>query len=448
MADVVRLAIVYDTAQAAAAVTSLNGRLDKLNQATTRSSVVFARAKDRWATSSEIMASMASSAAKAGETLQSPTRRIFSLSEAMGKIGPTASISGARLQGMARAGLTLASGLATGTLSARTLAMAMSRLAGAAVLGAVIISIITVVNALKEYKRIVQDVEDTIDRLQTGARDTKREIALMLGENVRPESNAEKAIKRLRDAAAEMRREAARLGGGAGKLLNEQADALLAEIPGIAARAAGQPARVAARALQEYNRELEKNARILFLLNAGPLEQMDAELALMKKRLNDLVEAEGPHSKAVAFQAEQINLLTARMGKLRRAATLLTGGLDAIANAIEDFVITGTLAFEDLLNNILRMLYRDFTQGIIGGIVNSVTRRSAGGVGQPGIETTGDATTGGPMGSVASNVTFNINAIDAKGVAAFIQGNGAQIAATVAGHAARARGLRKQLTRG
>src|SRR6185503_8355570 len=160
MADVVRLAIVYDTSQAAAQLADLNSK---------------------------------------GAQLTGTTQKLSS----------AAAIGGSRLRGMALAGAKLGSALGAGDLSAKGLAATVGRLAGASAFGALAVTVINVINALEEFKRISKDVEDTIGSVATSARDAKADVARLLGE-APAESNAEKAIRRLRDAVAGMRKEATR----------------------------------------------------------------------------------------------------------------------------------------------------------------------------------------------------------------------------------------------
>lgn len=447
MADVLRLAIIYDTSQAAAKLTDLDSRLTKLTTTSNRSQVVFRQSSQRWATASEIMASMATSAAKAGESLQQPAKHAFSLAEAMGTAGAAANVSTARLRGVANAGLRLAAGLASGNLSAAGLASAMSRLAGPLAIGAVIISVINVVNALKEYRRISQDVEDTVGNMASAARDASEDVRRMLGE-APAETPAERAIKRIRDAVRQMRQEATRLGGPAGEEINRQADVLERQLGGIGKRASLLPAREAAKSLAEYNRQLVRQSQLLDLLNAGPFERMEADLAISKKRLEDLVNAGKGATQEAQLLAYAIGIGAKRLADLKRAAALMTGGLNIMADSLEQFVIEGTASFTDFLNNILRLLYRDATDSLISGIVGRYVKSRAGGPTGGGTEVSGSGGPGAPSGSVVSNVTYQVQAMDAQGVAQFFQRNAGQMAAEVTRQATRSRGMRKALTRG
>jgi hypothetical protein len=131
------------------------------------------------------------------------------------------------------------------------------------------------------------------------------------------------------------------------------------------------------------------------------------------------------------------------IGRILHDQELFRRGLYTMADAIEEFVVTGTFAFTDFLNNILRLLYRDFTGGLVEGIVHSIMPGPGGGSGDgPIISGTGS----GP--SVQSNVTFQIQALDSQSVATFLDQNGARIAGIVAGQADRSRAVRRKFLRG
>jgi Lambda phage tail tape-measure protein (Tape_meas_lam_C) len=397
MADVVRLSIVYDTSQAAAQLTALNQRGSQLTNTTN-------------------------------------------------KLGNAAVVGGSRLRGMALAGTKLAASLSAGDISAKSLVGAVGRLAGPTGFAALVVSILSVVGAIEEYQRIVKDVEDTIGAMGAASKDAADDVRRLLGETPQ-ESNAEKAVKRLRDAIAQIRKEAARLGGPAGVELEKQARGLEQQIPSVAGRARAQAAREVAKSLADYNRQLVRQNQLLNLLNAGPLEQLEATLALSTKRLEHLVDAGRGATVEAELLAASIQIGTKRLADMRRAAGLMTSGLTMLADTIEQFVIDGTASFTEFLNNILRLLYRDAADSLISGIVNSYVKKQAGGSIGGGTDVTGDVPAA-PLGSVTSNVTFQINTIDAQGVAAFIEGNGAQIAATVAGYADRSRAIRRKMSRG
>ncbi|HEX9239202.1 MAG TPA: hypothetical protein VF910_00930 [Candidatus Bathyarchaeia archaeon] len=397
MADVVRLSIVYDTSQAAAGVATLNARGQQF-----------------------------------GKTLS--------------LVNGAADIGGRRLRTVALAGTHLAAQLSTGNVSALSLASSLGRLAGPTAAAGLILTIVNLVNAFQEFNKIVKDISLSIDKMQTSARDAHNDVRRLLGE-APPETKAEQAIKRLRDAAAAMRQEAQRLGGAAGKLLEGQADILLREIPGMGRRAR-RGEQIAGR--RDFNESLRESNTLLQMLKRTPLEQMTATMGLYQKRLEFLIKT---HQEA-GEEAKQLALLlhigAEKMRQMERAAALLKGGLETIQGAIEEFVITGTFAFQQFLDNILRLLYRDFTDELIHGILKT----AAGTVGAGSVTTGGTTPVPGPInqslvgGGVTSNVHFTINAIDAQGVAQFINQNGAQIAATVAGHADRSRAIRRRFFRG
>lgn len=132
--------------------------------------------------------------------------------------------------------------------------------------------------------------------------------------------------------------------------------------------------------------------------------------------------------------------------EVTRAEVLFTRGLFTMADAIEEFVVTGTFAFTDFLDNILRLLYRDFTGNLVSNITGSLfpgtnTGPSGGGGG-------GKDLGGLEKNNVTSNVTFAIQTMDAQGVAQWVNQNGAQIAAEITRQATRSSAMRRKLTRG
>lgn len=404
MADVVRLSIVYDTQQAAAQLTQLNAR---------------------------------------GAQLASTTN----------KLSAAAGVSTGRLRNMALAGVRLSSALAGGNVSAASLAGSVSRLAGASVIGAAVVSVLNLVNAFQEFKKISKDIENTIDEMQTSARDASKDVQRLLGEVPQGESPAERAVKRLRDAAAQLRKEATRLGGPAGALLESQAADLEAQVPGVGARAAKGAAsaerRRLAEATKDYNKSLQDSNTILGLLNAGPLEQMNATMRIMEKRLQFLVE----NGKEAGDEAQQLALLLGigaeKMREMERSLNLLRDGLFTAADAIEEFVVTGTFAFTDFLNNIIRLLYRDFTGELIGGILHS----AAGTVGKGSVTTPGPEQVGVSPSGISPSVAiagpnFTIHAMDSQDVSRWVERNGPMIAGEMARQFGRSANMRRAMRRG
>jgi hypothetical protein len=407
--DIVRLSIVYDTGQAAQQLAALNERTEQVNAGLSKTSGI----------------------ALAGQS---------------------------HIRGFALAGVRLASVLNSGNISAVGLAGALSRLASTAllgVIGALTITIINVVNALDQFKKITEDVTRTIDNMQTAARDAKEDVARLLGE-APAESNAEKAIKRLRDAAEQLRREAARIGGPAGKLLEAQAGELEGQIPGVGARAAKQRDRDAAKkvsdALRAYNQAMEHQGLILALLNAGPIQTLEANLEVMRKRFEDLINSGvAPTDQrvvqlanALKMGAQNLEHMKDVLEEARRKWELWTGsfreGLLTIGDEIANFVTTGTFAFATLIDNLLRLMIQATAEDIVGGIMHSLGPGpgDTGKTDLPPIKTSirGDS-------SIQMGVTFNVQAMDSQSVAAFFDRNGPAIAAQVASQANRSRAMRR-----
>lgn len=417
--DLVRLAIVYDTSQAVASLQQLDGQLANI---TTRTAAV-------------------------NRTTALTTFSFNANSNALGKVSAAAEVSDTRLKAVALAGTRLAAGMTAGTLSASGLASAIGHLAGASVLGALVITIVNVVNAMQEYQRIVDDITSSIDAMQTAARDAKADVARLLGE-APAESNAERAIRRLTQAAAQLRREAARIGGAAGKVLEGQAADLEAQIPTVGARAARQrelqPARDRQKIIDDYNKSLQDQSAIMTLLNVGPLDRMKKELELDTDAFQKLIEKGlNPTSQRAQDMLLMIQILSEKIRRMEEASKLLRSGLETAAQAIEDFVVTGTLAFQDFLDNILRLLYKQFTGDIITSIVSSAQGSS-----QKSATPTEISFSRQVQPSMSTQVNYTVQAVDAQSVASFFERNGGLMAAELARAASRSRALRRRLLRG
>lgn len=443
MADFLRLSIVYDTGQAAANLADLTGRMDRLAASTTKAQVVFKDSNTRWASTSDIMAAMSRDAAKASAATNTLAGSGGQAAKAINLVSNVSELSGRRLRSVALAGTHLAAQLSAGNVSALSLAGSLGRLAGPTAAAGLILTVVNLVNAFQEFNKIVKDISQTIDTVQTSARDAHNDIRRLLGE-APPETKAEQAIKRLRDAAAAMRREADRIGGAAGKLLNAQADTLLGEIPGIGRRAR-RGEQTAGR--RDFNQSLRESNTLLQMLNRTPLQQMTETMGIYQKRLEFLIKT---HQEAGA-EAKQLALLlqigAEKMRQMERSAALMKRGLDTIASAIEEFVVTGTFAFTEFLNNILRLLFQDFTGELIHGILKTAAGTVGTGTVTPG-QPTNPGAPGKPSDSVTTNVTYQVQTMDARGVAQFFEQNAAVLAAEVTRQADRSRGIRKRFARG
>jgi hypothetical protein len=185
------------------------------------------------------------------------------------------------------------------------------------------------------------------------------------------------------------------------------------------------------------------------LMQGSAIDMMSNSLDRARKELEDLVAAGlDPMSEQAKQMAASILQGEAALRKMTRASNLLRNGLETIASALEDFVVTATLSFSQLIDNILRLLIRDFTGSIIDSIMRGVNRIPTGGTGGSAGIVGADAAGGGITGSLNTNINFTVNAIDAQGVAQFISQNGPQIAAVVAGQADRSRAIRRKFLRG
>lgn len=403
--DVVRLQIVYDTNQAATKLNGLNRQLTNLNSSTRTS---------------------------------------------------------------ASAVVGLAQAFSTGDISAVALTNRLSYLGGK--LGTVGIGLATATGLLVTFRNIADKAREKANKLADQMRNIRRASDELLRGDIR--SPLQTQIENITDAIRELDRTLAvqrmgileRIGinptlkrgrddviskaimqfikGGANPDLVKQRGALAGE------RAELTPERFAgalnARALAQQNRISAFSS-----LTRGTAAGAAADkLAVLEKELEGLLEVLPETSDEVQSVARQVNEYTDALRRELRAERLMTSALETTADALEDFVITGTVAFTDFLNNILRLLYRDFTGELIHGIV----RGAVGGPGPVGVsgagQDAGDKVPGQPSGSIQSNVNFHVNAIDAQGVASFLNTHGAAIAATVTQKASRASGMRRVFRRG
>jgi hypothetical protein len=426
--DTVRLQIVYETGQAAARLQEL----DRLSAA-----------------------------------LQANTNALTARTKGLSQVTQAGT---GHLRGMALAGTKLAHVLGQGNISVTGLASAMGKLAGAGVAGALIVTIINVVNAFQEFKRIVDDISMSIDAMQNVARDARTDVQRLFGE-IGAETPLEKAVKRTRDAVAQMRKEAERLKGAARGILLGQAAELEGTIPGMGRRAAGQRAREEGIRLREkfditdkakagakkiggafpldaeterFNRALEEQGRLYAALGQGQVPALLAVLDELRKHMEELATIDGPAAAAELTQtAEAVNALTNKLQKMERAARLMEDGLFTMADALEDFIITGTFGFKQFLDNILRLLWRDLSGDLISGLLSGLgTGGGSGSISAP------TALPAGPAPSVSTNVNFNIQAMDAQGVAQFMDRNAPLIADAVVKEADRSRSIRRRFWRG
>lgn len=428
MADVVRLSIVYDTGQAASKLGQLDELLGAL-QANTNA-------------------------------LNAKTKR---LSRELGNTGIGAHAAGRAVVGLAQS-------FATGDISATALTSRLTLLGGR--LGAIGIGIAVVAGLLALYKRRSDAARDAAIKYGDQLRQVDRAIADLMRPT--PKSPFESEVDRITDMMIELRHQidkaqqswmgllrsfVANVGihvmtpfgpidiGGTGAKPSPEEKQLAA----LARRRAALTPEAERQHISDVAARDQRIARSLSrLLQGSEIDQLSDSLERARKELADLINAGlDPMSDQAKSLANGILQGEAALRKMERSANVLRNGLQTLSDTIEDFVVTGTLAFTDFLNNILRLLYRDFTGSIVDSIVRSVTRVPGSGTsGGGGIQTTGSAVTGGAMGSVASTVNFNIQAIDAQGVAQFIQGNGPAIAAEVTRHVSHSAGLRRAYRRG
>lgn len=369
---------------------------------------------------------------------------------------------------MGQAAIGLAQSLASGNVSATALTSRLSTLGGKA--GAAGVAIAVVAGTLLLLKRHLDANREAAEKFADQLRTVTRSVNDLF--RTQPKTGFQQQIEQIGDALLDIDRKLARqrlnllerwfggaslkeilaagkrfVVGGEDPTLRGQRGALGGQLGRLTAPGAELQA---ARERQSSQRGLDTGT--MQLLGVTQAERLQTRLKATQKDLEELV-ALGldPLSEEAIATAQGIRQLEDQLRRAQRAEQVLTGGLQTMADALEDFVVTGTLAFTDFLNNILRMLYRDFTGELIHGIVQGAVRPAPGSTGGTGggIEVLGNpGGPGGPAGSVTSQVNFQIQTLDARGVAQFLQANGAQIAAEVTRHAGRSSAMRRKLMRG
>lgn len=444
MADTVRLGIVYDTSQAAASLTRLTQQLGAAQSRATQLAVVFAKANQRWATSSEIMASMAKDAGRAAAATKTLVQPIEAVTMAA---GINVHAQTALKRGLV--GLAMQATATSGPVG--HLAQALVLMGGG---GGVLIAVAAAVGVLAlAYHAWTQDTRDAIKAQEeliaslqsVGAHAllTAARIKLSAAQGALVEAEAPSGVlTRMADAFRSEGQLEARRQTALRALAKAENDVAAAS---LRAAEAGNAQLKVIRDINEAERirlanRAAENAQGLFLAQQGILRQAsagDRRLRGMDPRQAQLA----PEIPELAGFRKSLTGILQPTREVTQAQVLFKNGLFTMTDAIEEFVVDGTFAFTNFLDNIIRLLYRDFTGNLVDQITGAVfpgtnTGPSGGGGGKD---------IGTIKGSVQSNVTFNVNTMDAQGVSQWLNQNGPQIAAVVGNHAARARGLRKQM---
>lgn len=423
--DLIRLAIVYETQAAAQKLAELDKLLLSLDANT--------------------------------EALNGRTKQLKGVQEQSGRsLGAT----GKAMVGLAQA-------MSTGQVSATGLTSKLTQLGGKAGIAGVVIAVVA--GALLLLKRHLDANREAAEKFQDQLRTVTRRVDDLF--RARPKTGFQEQVEQLSDAILDIDRKLARqrlnllerwFGGASLKEILGSAKRFFAggEDPTLRGQRGAlgrQRDRVsdpgaellAARERQSATRGTD--TALLLALGASRVERLQSRLSDAQKALEELITLGlDPLSDEALYAAKGIRQLEDSLRQAQRAEQRTTKGLQIMADSLEQFVIEGSASFEEFLNNILRMLYRDFTGELIGGIVRHAfhpTPGSTGAGGSGGIQLGGD-TSGSPSGAVVSNTNFNIQTMDAQGVAQWVQRNGATVAAEVARQATRSRGMRKALSRG
>lgn len=422
MADVVRLAIVYDVADASAKVANLDSRLDRLSRTTKGSSIAAVH--------------LAEALAGGNVSAVTLTRSIEHLG------GPV--LSGVAIGiGLAVAAFSLwikrqdelAKQTATFTKEVNTARDAVNKLLGV---------------RITETQQGIKTLTERIKELQT-------------------ELNRPNWFERLQSAAGAFL-SGVQSPGFAGALAP---GAKLGPMGAIGAPGPKDPRQVALDQLDVLRKQLQQAERLNQMFgaltnqgtNTGTKGNLTAgqQAALTGGNVLPLsmlgqggTPGQSPHS--LDLQAEA-------MARVEHAAKLLQEGLWTTADAIEQFVLTGTLAFQQFLNNLLSLMFREAAGDLIHDLVGAATgTRKKGsvpviagsfqeggivpGVGpQLAVVHGGEEIIPAGRGSVATQVTFNVQALDSRSVAEFFEQNGGAIAAEVSRQAARSQAVRRRFAR-
>ncbi len=364
------------------------------------------------------------------------------------------------------AALSLAESMKTGEISSRGLERILHVLGGR--MGWVGLAIGLTIATLLLLKRHTDKTSEAIHQFNTKLRDTRRAVDDLLRSDIRSPLQGE--IEKITDAIGELDRTLAKerpnlwkrltgdlsirglfgsakrfvMGGADPEILRERA-AQQAQLDRL------KPQNLAGAMANRATADLERMS-VFAGLTRGTLMDKEAEqVKRLEQELKNLLEILPADSEEVQGTARELLELSENLRKTERAAALLQSGLDQIAGAIEDFVVTATVSFSQLLDNIIRLFYRDLTGELIHGITRSVF--SAGG-GPSGGGGGGTAILGNPGGGTgitgsvqAGDVNFNISTMDSQGVSQWVQRNGAMIASEIGRQAARSAGLRRVFRR-
>jgi HPt (histidine-containing phosphotransfer) domain-containing protein len=367
----------------------------------------------------------------------------------------------------ANAAVSLAQAFSNGNVSATSLTHSLSGLGGR--LGDVGIGLATAAGLLLTFRNITDKARDMAHKFEDQLRNTRRAVDELLAGDIR--SPLQTQVENITDAIRELDRTLAvqrmgileRLGihptfrrgrndeiskailrffgGGVDERVLQQRGALAGELDRLT------PRNLAGSMASRATADLGRISSVSGLTRGSRADMLAEQVKRLEKELSGLLEILPDDSIEVQNTARVLNELADSARRAARAETLVKNGLETTAAALEDFVVTGTVAFTDFLNNILRLLYRDFT----GELIHGVMRSAFGGSGPQGVGANAGDTleyNSAPPPSAQSNVTINVTTMDAQGVATFVRQHGPTIAAEVTRQAGRASAMRRTFRRG
>lgn len=388
-----------------------------------------------------------------------------------------------QFRNMALAGAQLAQGLASGNVSASTLTGSLSRLGGK--LGTIGIILAVGAAALALFKRNSDRASEASLKFEKQLRDTRRRVDDLL--RVDRKSPFQGEIDNITDSIRDLDRELdkqrkglfARLFGNlslpnVGRFLfggeDPQTRRQRNQLSGQAGRLTSEGEQ--SMLVDQATRRFALQNTSAELLSNTSMDRLQGELDALREHFTSLIEA-GLDPASDRAQNLQLSLQIGekRLRDMTRAADVMNAGLNTMASAIEDFVVTGTFQFEKFLDDILRLMITTTTTDVIDNIMRgafktgtttsggpTVTSHAHGGfipgpTNQPRLALVHGGEEVIPVGArrggdtLVTHVNFTVTAIDAQDVGRFFETNKGLIAKHIVDAADRSRGMRRRLSR-
>lgn len=371
----------------------------------------------------------------------------------------------------ANAAVHLAQGLADGNLSAATLSRSLMHLGGP-VLGGVAVGVGLVAAGFAIVTRHMDEQAKKTKEFAKEADDARKVVDKLLGiRRNDTEEGIRDLTKRIKDLQKEINKPGMfsqgwfeRLWGG----VKSSAADLATHFGGMHASDAGpspervlQDQLVVQRGILESGIRLEQHFGALanfggyksFQQGATPSEQAAMQAATVGARSTAMIGVGGTPGQS----AHSIDEAARAMVRAQQAADRLRDQLYTVADAIEDFVVTGTFAFQRFLDNILGLLFRQLSDKVITKLVSAAYPSS----GVQGFASGGVVPGAGPQlaivhggetiipasggAGMATSVNFHIYAHDSQDAHRFIKQNASMIARETVNEIERTHALRRRI---